>query len=140
MGSDMTQQPHAAPPVDQPAVGAGARDDDRQNADLVIKAGGIYSMAETREADVRRFKAMAVRDGRIVALAPGRDDADGLIGEGTVVVDDPGLTVLPTCDDTHTHLLGAGDAVNDVQVAGARNLGEFLGLIRTRAASTPDGQ
>ena len=140
MGSDMTQEPHAAPPAGQPTVGAGARDDDRQSADIVIKAGGIYSMAETREADARRFKAMAVRDGRIVALAPGRDDADGLIGEGTVVVDDPGLTVLPTCDDTHTHLLGAGDAVNDVQVAGARNLGEFLDLIRARAASTPDGQ
>ena len=45
MGSDMTQQPHAAPPVGQPAVGAGAGDDDRQSADIVIKAGGIYSMA-----------------------------------------------------------------------------------------------
>ena len=97
-------------------------------------------MAVTCEADARRFKAMAVWDGRIVALAAGRDDADDLIGEGTVVVDDPGLTVLPTCDDTHTHLLGAGDAVKDVQVAGARNLGEFLDLIRARAASTPDGQ
>jgi hypothetical protein len=57
-----------------------------------------------------------------------------------VVVDDPGLTVLPICDDTHTHLLGAGEAVNDVQVADARNLGEFLDLIRRRAASTPAGQ
>ena len=97
-------------------------------------------MAETREADARRFKAMAVRDGRIVALAPGRDDADGLIGEGTVVVDDPGLTVLPTCDDTHTHLLGAGEAVNDVQVATTRNLGDFLDQIRRRAASNPAGE
>src|SRR6516162_10101866 len=140
MGSDMTQEPHAAPPAGQPAVGAGARDDDRQSADIVIKAGGIYSMAETREADAHRFKAMAVRHGRIVALAPGRDDADGLIGEGTVVVDDPGLTVLPTCDDTHTHLLGAGEAVNDVQVATTRNLGDFLDQIRRRAASNPAGE
>ena len=97
-------------------------------------------MAETREADARRFKAMAIRDGRIVALVPEPDGADDLIGTRTVVVNDPGLTVLPTCDDTHTHLIGAGDAVNDVQVAGARRLDEFLDLIRRRAATTPDGQ
>ena len=97
-------------------------------------------MAETREADARRFKAMAIRDGRIVALVPEPDGADDLIGTRTVVVNDPGLTVLPTCDDTHTHLIGAGDAVNDVQVAGVRSLDEFLDLIRRRAATTPDGQ
>ena len=107
---------------------------------MVIKADSIYTMAETREADARRFKAMAIREGRIVALAPERDGADALIGVGTVVVSDPGLTVLPACDDTHTHLIGAGAEVNDVQVAGARNLGEFLDLIHSRAATTPDGQ
>jgi predicted amidohydrolase YtcJ len=107
---------------------------------MVIKADGIYTMAETREADARRFKAMAIRDGRIVALALEPDGTDELIGRGTVVVDDPGLTVLPTCDDTHTHLIGAGAEVNDVQVAGARNLCEFLDLIRSRAAATPAGQ
>jgi predicted amidohydrolase YtcJ len=51
------------------------------------------------------------------------------------VIDDPGLTVLPACDDTHTHLLFAGRAASDVQVADARNLGEFLDLIRRRAAA-----
>jgi predicted amidohydrolase YtcJ len=118
----------------------GTGDDDYRHADMVIKAGGIHSMAETREADARRCKAMAIRDGQIVPLAPEPDGADDLIGADTVVVDDPGLTVLPTCDDTHTHLIGAGDAVNDVQVADARNLGEFLDLIRRRATTTPDGQ
>ena len=49
-------------------------------ADMVIRAGGIYSVAVTCEADARRFKAMAIRDGQIVALAPGLDGADDLIG------------------------------------------------------------
>ena len=90
----------------------GAGDDDHRRADMVIKADSIYTMAETREADARRFKAMAIRQGRIVALAPERDGADALIGVGTVVVSDPGLTVLPACDDTHTHLIGAGAEVD----------------------------
>jgi len=50
------------------------------------RAGGIYSVAVTCEADARRFKAMAIRDGQIVA----------------VLVDGSGLIVLSTCDDTHT--------------------------------------
>ena len=41
-------------------------------------------MAETRQTDARRFKGMVVRDGRIVALAPAHNDADDLIGDGTV--------------------------------------------------------
>jgi predicted amidohydrolase YtcJ len=139
MGSDAPRQPQAATSGGQRNTSAEAADDDHRRADLVIKADGIYSMAEAHEAHARGFKAMAVRDGRIVALAPEREGADALIGEGTVVVDDPGLTVLPTCDDTHTHLLGAGDAVTGVQVADARNLGEFLDLIRRRAAGTPTG-
>ena len=40
-------------------------------------------MAETREADARRFKAMAIRDGRIVGLAREPDGADDLIGTRT---------------------------------------------------------
>jgi len=44
------------------------------------RAGGIYSVAVTCEADANRFKAMAIRDGQIVALAPGLDGADDLIG------------------------------------------------------------
>ena len=137
MGPDAPQQPHPAPPAGQQEPSAREGDDDHQSADIVIKAGGIHSMAEPREADAQRYQAMAVRDGRIMALAPEREGADALIGDGTVLVDDPGLTVLPTCDDTHTHLLGAGAVVNDVQVGDARNLGEFLGLIARRAATTP---
>ena len=123
----------------RPRESGGARAD-REYADMVVRAGAIHSMAEAREADARSYQAMAVREGRIMALAAERDGADGLIGYGTVVVDDPGLTVVPTFDDTHTHLIFAGRAVNDVQVADARDLGEFLDLIARRAASTPDGQ
>ena len=78
MGLGAPQQPHPAPPPGQQEPSARAGDDDHQSADIVIKAGGIYSMAETRAADARRFKAMAVRDaatrpGDVVLLRAARD-------------------------------------------------------------------
>ena len=117
-----------------------AENDGQRHADIVVKAAAIHSMASAREAEARVHRAMAVRDGHVVALSAERDGADELIGSATAVIDDPGLTVLPTCDDTHTHLLFAGRAASDVQVADARNLGEFLDLIRRRATVTPAGQ
>jgi amidohydrolase family protein len=135
MGSEIPRQPDTAPPAPQRRPGSAAG-----QADMVIKAAATHAMVSAREADARSYRAMAVRDGHIVALTAEPDGADDLIGAGTVVIDDPGLTVLPTCDDTHTHLIFAGRAANDVQVADARNLGEFLDLIASRAATTADGQ
>ena len=63
-----------------------------------------------------------------------------LIGPDTRVVDGPESTVLPAFDDTHTHLVFAGFSARDVPVHRARNLAEFLDLIRERAAVTPDGE
>ena len=136
MSSDVT--PHANADSNTQERESGAYSD--RHADMIVKAAAIHSMAQAREADARSFRTMAVRDGRIVALTPDGDGADDLIRAETVVVDDPGLTVLPACDDTHTHLIFAGRAVNDVQVTDARDLSEFLDLIRRRAAATPDGQ
>jgi predicted amidohydrolase YtcJ len=133
MGSEIPRQPDTATPAHQPEAGTTG------HADMVIKAV-IHAMVSARETDARSYRAIAVRDGHILALTAEPDGADDLIGAGTMVIDEPGLTILPTCDDTHTHLIFAGRAANDVQVADARNLGEFLDLIARRAATTPDGQ
>ena len=60
MGLDAPQQPHAGPPAGQQEPSTRAADDDHRSADIIIKADGIYSMAESREADARRYQAMAV--------------------------------------------------------------------------------
>jgi predicted amidohydrolase YtcJ len=41
---------------------------------------------------------------------------------------------------THTHLIFADPSIDDVPVGQAKNIDEFLELIRARAASTPKGQ
>jgi predicted amidohydrolase YtcJ len=111
-----------------------------QDADIVLKVGAIHPMTAPREIDARTYRAMGVSGQEIVAVTPEPDGLDGLIGEDTLVIDDPGLTVMPTFDDTHTHLLSAGRAAHDVQVADTKDIPEFLDRIRRRAATTPNGQ
>jgi hypothetical protein len=132
MGSETPRQPGTAIPAHQRRTDAATG-----HAAMVIKATAIHAMISARGTDARSYRAIAVRDGRIVTLTAEPDDADDLVGANTGVVDDPGLTVVPTCDDTPTHLIFAGRAADDVQVADAKGLPEFLDLIRRRAASTP---
>jgi predicted amidohydrolase YtcJ len=46
-----------------------AEDDGQRHADIVVKAAAIHSMASAREAEARVHRAMAVRDGHVVALS-----------------------------------------------------------------------
>ena len=59
MGSGTPQQPNAAGRAGRRESGAAGGNDEDRSADLAIKAGGIYSMSETREADARRSMATA---------------------------------------------------------------------------------
>ena len=105
-------------------------------ADLLIRAGAVHTLVPGQAPQ----RALAVRGDRISALAADRNDLDSWVTEGTTVLDLPGAVVLPAFDDTHTHLIFAGRSAHDVPVHLARTLGEFLDLIRQRAAITPPGQ
>jgi predicted amidohydrolase YtcJ len=105
-------------------------------ADLVIRARAIYSMAE----DCTIFRAIAIREEWIVAVSEDPHGLDGFITSGTCIVDDPELTLLPAFDDTHNHFILTAQNSMLVPVDRARNLAEFLELIRQRAARTPAGE
>jgi predicted amidohydrolase YtcJ len=105
-------------------------------ADQVIRAGAIYSMAEHSAV----YRAMAIRDEWIVAVSPDPHGLDALIANGTHVVDDPGLTVLPAFDDNHNHFILAADNIGLVPAQAAHTIAELVDLIRQRAAETPMGQ
>src|SRR5580693_2115580 len=107
-----------------------------EHADLVIRAEAIRTLVPGQEPQ----RALAVRGERVLALSSDPHGLDALIGPDTRVVDAPESTVLPAFDDTHTHLVFAGFSARDVPVHRARNLTDFLELIRERAAVTPDGE
>jgi predicted amidohydrolase YtcJ len=76
----------------QPSDGtSGAQADTPRLADLVIRAGAIYSMAE----DHAVYRAIALRDEWIIAISSDPYGLDALISAGTRVVDDPTLTLMP---------------------------------------------
>jgi predicted amidohydrolase YtcJ len=70
-------------------------------ADLVIRTGRAHTMAPAYPG----VTSLAVRDGRIAALARHPEDLSGWIGPGTTMIEDPRLVVLPAFTDTHNHLM-----------------------------------
>jgi predicted amidohydrolase YtcJ len=117
--------------VSQPDVGTTVR-----LADRVIRAGAIYSMAEDRKV----YRAIALRDKWTIAVSEDPHGLDGLLSAGTRVIDQPGLTILPTFDDDHNHFILAAENLGFVQADQAHSITELIELIRQRAANTPAGQ
>jgi len=105
-------------------------------ADLLIRAGAIYSMAQDRKV----YSAIAIRDEWIVAVSEDPHGLDGVISVGTHVVDAPQLTILPAFEDTHNHFILAAQNSCLVPVDRAHTLAECIDLIRQRAAQTPPGE
>ncbi|GAA5007854.1 amidohydrolase family protein [Actinopolymorpha pittospori] len=105
-------------------------------ADLLVRAGVVHTLVPGEPPP----RALAVRGDRIVALSADPHGLDDRIGRRTTIVDQPEAAVLPAFDDTHTHLIFAGNSVRDVPVHLARDIPELLELIRRRAATTPEGE
>jgi predicted amidohydrolase YtcJ len=105
-------------------------------ADLIVKAGRVYAM--NRAGNVHA--ALAVRDGWIVAVSDDRDGLDALASDGTHVVDDPELTLLPAFFDIHEHLLDSARNLARVRLEDAHSMDELIALIRDRAEHTPKGE
>lgn len=106
------------------------------SADLVIRAGAIHTLVPGMPPQ----RSLAVRGERIVDICAAPDGLDAWIGPGTRVFDGRGTTVLPSFDDTHTHLIFAAQGAFAVPVHRAASIPEFLDLIRERARSTPPGE
>ena len=84
-------------------------------------------------------EALAVRDGRIVAVGPSAD-VRARAGPDTRVVDLGGRTVIPGLIDSHIHAIRAGlTYATEVHWIGARSLAEALDRLRTAAAVAPKG-
>ena len=110
-------------------------------ADLVIVNGRVLTM-DARHATV---EAVALRDGKIVAVGASRE-IEPLAGASTQVIDLDGRTAMPGLTDCHVHL--ASDASRAVEAVECRDLYDasidsvsaIVSRIRQWAGSTPPGQ
>jgi len=97
-------------------------------ADLVVLGADIRTADPTNP----RASALAARDGHIVH-AGGNAEARAFIGRRTRVLEGRGILVLPGLIDSHGHVKGLGNALAQVDLVGARSVGE----VAARAAAGP---
>jgi predicted amidohydrolase YtcJ len=100
-------------------------------ADLIFVGGPVHTV----DAAGSRTDAVAVRDGRIVAL--GRAARD-LAGTGTEVVDLRGRLLVPGFQDAHVHPVFGGLELAACDLTGSRDAGEYLRTVKRYAAGHPD--
>jgi hypothetical protein len=95
--------------------------------DAIFVNGEIYT-----QASPARAQAMAVREGRIVAVGT-NDDIRKLKASHTQVVDLGGHFVMPGFNDAHCHLQSAGFEQMNVNLVGVKSLAEMQQRIAERA-------
>ena len=108
-------------------------------ATQVFTHGNIYTLVgppPERVEDEPRCEALAVRDGRVVALGSNAD-VQPHVGAATQVVDLSGHTAIPGLVDAHVHVQGLGRALSQVDLVGTRSYAEVIERVRRGAASLP---
>ena len=103
-----------------------------QVADMVLENANIYTM----DASQPKAEALAIKDGRILALG---DDLSKFIGPATRRIDLNGLTVTPGFIDSHGHMRGLGELLDGLDLRNAKSIAEVAELVRQAAMKRPEG-
>ena len=104
-------------------------------ADMVLLNGNIYTVDSARPT----ASAMAVRAGRILFV--GSDGEARKLAKGsTKLVDLRGATVVPGIIDAHAHLLGLGNTLRRVNLAGSVSYDEVIARVKAWAKDVTPGE
>jgi predicted amidohydrolase YtcJ len=103
-------------------------------ADLIVHHAKVITV----DKDFSIAEAVAVKDGRVVALGAD-EDIFRHAGPATRVIDAEGHPVLPGLYDSHVHLLSASTSEMPAPLPKVDTLEEAFKFIREKAASTPEG-
>ncbi len=112
-------------------LGAAGAARGQEPVDLLLRNGKVFAADEL----LSTYSAVAVRDGRIVALG-----WDGLTDRyrAARTIDLAGRLVLPGFIDTHIHI--SGDAERWVDLSGLENLAELKGRVTRKAEQLGAGE
>ncbi|WP_179400997.1 amidohydrolase [Burkholderia guangdongensis] len=105
-----------------------------ESADLIITHADIRTM-DSRQP---RAEAVAIRDGRIVAVGS-NEDVERLANAGTRRIDAQGRLLLPGLQDTHVHFqLSSADLYHNASLYDVATVDELLARIRAFAEQHPN--
>jgi predicted amidohydrolase YtcJ len=107
----------------------------RTPADLIVTNAHIYTVDEARPS----AQALAVKDGKFL-FAGSEREVMALRAPSTKVVDAGGHTVIPGMVDAHAHLLGLGEALQQVDLTGTRSYDEVVARVVAAAKGQPAGK
>lgn len=108
----------------------------QDQADLLI----IHAAIATMDSDHTTAQAVAIKDGRILAVG---DEKDVRIHQGatTQVIDAGGRVVIPGLNDSHTHVIRGGLSYNmELRWDGVPSLADALRMLSEQAKRTPAPQ
>jgi len=104
-------------------------------ADLVLVNGMIYTVDNARPV----ASALAVRGGRVLFV--GSDAEARVLANGsTSVIDLHGATVVPGIVDAHAHLLGLGNTLRRVNLAGSTSYDEVIQRVKAWSKDMKPGE
>jgi predicted amidohydrolase YtcJ len=109
-----------------------AQQQTQEPADLVVLNAKILTV----DAGFREAQALAVRDGRFVAVGS-TEEVRARIDGATRVIDAGGRTVIPGLIDSHVHALGVAAAEASQPFLNLRSIGELQDWIRATARRVP---
>jgi len=103
------------------------------NANLIVENAKILTM----DPDNPRAEAIAVKDGRVLAVGSRRTVAEHR-GPGTKVIDARGGTVTPGFIEAHMHLFAGAAEIDHLQLFGVHGFDALADAVRAYAKSNPD--
>ena len=112
----------------------GCTEPDTVPPDLIIADADVH----TANPDQPRAEALAVLDGRIVAVGDSETLRE-LAGAATRVVEAEGRTVVPGLIDAHVHLSAGERLVRGIDLYGVAGLERWLSHIAERVSELPPG-
>lgn len=121
------------PPIAAQDAGSSTGERSVAAADLVVVNATIHTL----DPDRPRAEALAVRDGRIVALGATRAILEAYDPEETI--DAAGRAVIPGLIDAHGHVMGLGKALRTLDLVGTGSAGEIAERVRRAAAERDPG-
>ena len=104
-----------------------------QTADMVVIHANIY----TGEAGRPRAKSIAVAGGKILAVG---DDLAKHAGASTQTIDAKGATIIPGFIDSHGHMRGLGDSLENLDFRASKSSGEVAKMVAQEAAKRKAGE